>query len=268
MTADATSVYDEQALVDAIARGVMSYAEIAREQGVSRACVSQIARGVRRPELHGRIVERQEAVLMQARRLAVACAVQAMAVHIREGIEGKGETARKCREYLLNRALGAPGKPPLPAPGAEQGGKQDPLLQTLIEDLVGRALTPAASGLDESPRVECEGGLGEPDTAPRAEPAEGAEPPPEGSPRAAPAGKSQETAPPGLGKEDPPPPAGEAHPPAEADAAASAHKPKRRRRKSPSPPDRPDKAKEPTGPPPQPHAYAKAVLRDGLSRPG
>jgi len=41
----------------------------------------------------------------------VACAVQVMAAHIREGLEGTGETARKCREYVINRVLGAPGEP-------------------------------------------------------------------------------------------------------------------------------------------------------------
>ena len=268
MTAGATKVYDEEAVVEAIARGAMSYAAIAREQGVSRACVSQIARGLRRPELHERIVERQEAVLMQARRLAVACAVQTMAVHIREGIEGKGETARRCREYLLNRALGAPGKPPLPAPSAKQGRKEDPLGLMGLEDLLGWPVMSAAPDRDEPAGVECEDGLGEADRAPRAEPPEEAETPAEGSPQAAPTGESGATAPPGPEKADPSPPAGKANRPAGSDAPASGRKSKRHRRKDPSPPDRRDKAKQPTDPPPQPYVHAKPVQRDGLYRPG
>jgi len=106
-----TDVYDDDEVVEEIARGVKSYTEIAAEQGCTRQCISQIARGRRRKELHRRIMELQEGYLLQVRRLAVACAVQAMAVHIREGLEGEGETARRCREYVMNHVLGKPGGP-------------------------------------------------------------------------------------------------------------------------------------------------------------
>ena len=148
MAEQRTGLRDDEALVEAIVRGAMSYAAIAREQGVSRACVSQIARGLRRPELHERIVEAQEAMLMQARRLGVACAVQAMAVHIREGIEGKGETARKCREYLINRALGTPGRPAAPAPSAKRR-EQWPSLLALTEGLFDPAPMMTMRGRDD-----------------------------------------------------------------------------------------------------------------------
>ncbi|MHC4718298.1 MAG: hypothetical protein ACYS5V_15105 [Planctomycetota bacterium] len=147
MAGHRTDVYDDDAVVDAIVRGE-SYAQVARAQGVTRACVSQIARGRRRRDLHDRIVEAQEAALMQARRLAVACAVQAMAVHIREGIEGTGETARRCREYLLNRVLGAPGKPAPPVPSAREPelGKA---LSALMEDLLGPTSSTPMPDLDD-----------------------------------------------------------------------------------------------------------------------
>jgi len=111
--------YDGKAVVEAIARGAKSYTEIAAEHGVTRQCISQIARGRRREDLYLQIMEVQEGYVLQAQRLAVACAVQVMAAHIREGLEGTGETARKCREYVINRVLGEPGKPAPAVPAAK-----------------------------------------------------------------------------------------------------------------------------------------------------
>lgn len=166
MAEQRTGLRDDEALVEAIVRGARSYAQIAREQGVTRACISQIARGRRRRDLHDRIVEAQEAALMQARRLAVACAVQAMAVHIREGIEGTGETARRCREYLLNRVLGAPGKPAPPVPSAREPERR-PALSALMEDLFGPTSSMPMPDLGDRPGPQCQDRPDQADEIPR-----------------------------------------------------------------------------------------------------
>ena len=79
--------------------------------GLGREMVGRIARGEARPELYARIQAAVQAFTEEARRLGAAWARHMMSRHIKEGLEGKGETARKCREYVLNQVLGEPGHP-------------------------------------------------------------------------------------------------------------------------------------------------------------
>ncbi|KPK86569.1 MAG: hypothetical protein AMJ81_00950 [Phycisphaerae bacterium SM23_33] len=117
--------YDDEVLVLAIARGDRGYAEIAAEVGLSRETVAQIARGTRRPDLQPRIQAATRGFLEQTQRLGAAWAAQVMGKHIKEGLEGRGETARKCREYVLSQCLGDPGRRELLA-SQQQSQEQQP----------------------------------------------------------------------------------------------------------------------------------------------
>jgi transcriptional regulator with XRE-family HTH domain len=102
--------YDDEVLVMAIARGDKTYGQIAGQVGLSRKTVSRIACGTHRPDLQPRIQAATRAFLDQTQRLAAAWATQVMAKHVKEGLEGRGETARRCREYVLSQCLGDPGR--------------------------------------------------------------------------------------------------------------------------------------------------------------
>ena len=51
-----------------------------------------------------------EGFIDQARKTAAYWAARLVARHIAEGLQGEGETARKCREYILNHVLGDPSR--------------------------------------------------------------------------------------------------------------------------------------------------------------
>lgn len=103
--------YDDDALVLAIARGDKTYQQICGEFGISKSLVFKIVRGQARPELQPRIQAAVEAFIDEARRLAAGWARQLVARHITEGMQGAGETSRKCREYILGLTLGGPSGP-------------------------------------------------------------------------------------------------------------------------------------------------------------
>jgi transcriptional regulator with XRE-family HTH domain len=118
--------YDDDRLVELIARGQMSYAEIGQAVGLSEGYVGQIARGQHRPELQPRIEAISRGFLLEARMVGRRWARGLLSRHIRIGLDGEGETARKCREFVMTRFLGksdvedAPTHRPLPGLSEEE----------------------------------------------------------------------------------------------------------------------------------------------------
>ena len=98
--------YDEDLLVQLVAEGQTSYRKIAEQLDVSPNTVSTIARGVFRRDLYERICATVEDAYRRARRLASSYLCPVVAAHIKHGLEGSGESARKCREFVMKMALG------------------------------------------------------------------------------------------------------------------------------------------------------------------
>ena len=111
--------YDEEELCNDLACGELTQHAIAAKHRLSDVYVSEIARGLKRPELKVRIDAISEGMLDQARKLGARLAGVAMA---RLGhLAGKGnapqETQRKAACDILAHALGDPSKPEI-APSA------------------------------------------------------------------------------------------------------------------------------------------------------
>jgi len=121
--------YDEDLLIELIAEGDMSYRQIAEKTGICWSMVSRIARGERRQELQDRIAAAVEGHRARARRLGVRLLASLVDKHIRDGVEGDGETARKCREYAMNQFL----NPPEDA-GEDADGQNPPAVGLTAED--------------------------------------------------------------------------------------------------------------------------------------
>jgi hypothetical protein len=97
--------YDDTALVEDIAHGVKTLRQIAGELGLTYNYVYCIARGLSRPDLQERIQATRRDYLSQARRLGRIHVAKLLQAHIDAGLDKDTETARKCREYLLDRFL-------------------------------------------------------------------------------------------------------------------------------------------------------------------
>ena len=95
--------YDDDLLVDLIAKGELPYHEIARIVGLSPSSVAQMARGERRRSLRTRIGAAVKGMREEAHRLAARWLKGLLTRHIRNGIEGKGEFARRCRKDLIDK---------------------------------------------------------------------------------------------------------------------------------------------------------------------
>jgi len=93
--------YDDNLLIDLIARADQNYQSIARQVGLSRQTVRQIASGRVRPELQPRIAAAAKAHGDQAFRMGARWMRGLLAQHIRDGIEGEGPEARRCREFAM-----------------------------------------------------------------------------------------------------------------------------------------------------------------------
>ena len=101
MASGKVRTYEDDVLVDRLARGKCTQAEIGEELGLSEAYVGKVARGERRPELWRRIGMVREAMVTEARALGAQHARVLVDRHIKHGLEGGTETARKCREFAL-----------------------------------------------------------------------------------------------------------------------------------------------------------------------
>jgi len=95
--------YDDELLVDLLSGGGLTYAQIAEKVGLSMSMVGKIARGQCRTNLHTRVQRRLTERKDMMANLEMSWGPTLMRKHIQEGITATGETARKCREYMLNR---------------------------------------------------------------------------------------------------------------------------------------------------------------------
>jgi DNA-binding CsgD family transcriptional regulator len=97
--------YDDDEMVAMLAQGEKTTGEIARHFGISRDMVWRISTGRRRPDLHQRVNRIVEEARAMVHRQAVASLEALLRRHIEVGLTGTGETARKCREFVLGLFL-------------------------------------------------------------------------------------------------------------------------------------------------------------------
>ena len=98
--------YDEDKMVELIAAGQLTHGEIAKRLGVNRVTVWRIIHGRSRPDLQDRVDGVISGLGREARRLGVGWLKPLVARHIKVGLEGDGETARRCREFAINLFFG------------------------------------------------------------------------------------------------------------------------------------------------------------------
>jgi len=105
--------YDDNLLVELIARGDMTYEQIGREVGLSASCVGRVARGESRPELQPRIDAVTKAYAESARRLGRRLAHEAMTTlaNLMNDPKQPAQVRRACALDILNHALGDPSRP-------------------------------------------------------------------------------------------------------------------------------------------------------------
>ena len=94
--------YDDDKMVELIAAGHLTHGEIAKRLGVSRVTVWRIIHGQSRPDLQGRVDGVISGFSLEARRMGARWLKSLLTKHIKVGLEGDGETARRCREFVIN----------------------------------------------------------------------------------------------------------------------------------------------------------------------
>lgn len=110
MSPRAKQAYQDDQLVELIGLGRDSYEAIGRQLGLSGSFVGKVARGERRPELAVRLRAMERGMMDEVRRLGVRYSRALLAAELRVALEGKGETARRAREFTLKFLLSA--RPP------------------------------------------------------------------------------------------------------------------------------------------------------------
>jgi len=95
--------YDDELLVELIARGNTSHSRIAKRVGLSRVMVGRIAAGRARPDLRPRIAAIAAGIREESHRLGARWLRGLLIRHIRDGLEGDGEFARRCRKDLIDK---------------------------------------------------------------------------------------------------------------------------------------------------------------------
>jgi len=106
--------YDDDQLVLDIAAGRMSYAEIGQKHGLAEVTISQIARGLRRPELRPRIEAAVQGFVDEAKRVAVRHARSALGRLVKligQSSDAPADVQRKASVDILKFSLGDPGRP-------------------------------------------------------------------------------------------------------------------------------------------------------------
>ena len=102
------ATYDEDLLVRLIAESRLTCRQIAEQVHISHQMVSDISRGTKRRDLYERICQQVEAAHRRAQRRAADSLWDLVDKHVKEALEGTGETARKCREFLIRTFLSTP----------------------------------------------------------------------------------------------------------------------------------------------------------------
>jgi hypothetical protein len=97
--------YDEDLLVELLISGRESQRTIARRVGISQGMVSRIANGQARPDIYARVREGKSQWRSDAKDLAQSYLRDLLVRQLHVAMQDKGETSRKCREYLLDNLL-------------------------------------------------------------------------------------------------------------------------------------------------------------------
>ena len=145
--------YDDDRLIALLGEGLHTYKEIADQVGISETMVGNIARGEIRPHLLDRISKVHRGHLRKTRGRGAARLYTVLDKHMDSG-QGDDESARKCREFVLNKYLDMPcDEPPAPADESpfENFAKLTPLTQARVaHDLGGPE--PDPRGLQDAPQ--------------------------------------------------------------------------------------------------------------------
>ena len=92
---------NEDLLVELIADGRLTQGQIAEKVGISRRTVWRVEHGLSRPELQRKIAAVMEGYRQAAIRAAARHMTNLIEKQVQVAMSGDGETARKCREFLL-----------------------------------------------------------------------------------------------------------------------------------------------------------------------
>ena len=95
--------YDDELLVELLAHGNLSYCRIAERVGLSPGMVGKIAAGQARLDLRPRIAAIAGGIQEESHRLGARWLRGLLIRHIRDGMEGTGEFARRCRKDLIDK---------------------------------------------------------------------------------------------------------------------------------------------------------------------
>ena len=115
--------YDENLLVDLIARNDLSTRQIARRVGLSATHVLQIAAGKSRRGLQPRIEKARKHYARHIRGAVTREVSDLIRVHVKNGKAHSNEYGRKCREWVMDRAWEETGQDE----GKPEPAKPDPL---------------------------------------------------------------------------------------------------------------------------------------------
>ena len=102
MVSSRRSTYDDDKMVELIADGELTHGEIAKRLGVNRVTVWRIIHGQSRPDLQVRLDGAISGFSREARRVGSRWLASLITKHIKTGLDGDGETARRCREFMVN----------------------------------------------------------------------------------------------------------------------------------------------------------------------
>ena len=141
--------YDEDLLVELIADGELSHGEIAEQVGASRRTGWSIANGRSRPDLQQEIADTVEGYRQATIRLAAKYMQPLLLKQIKVALEGQGETARKCREFLIKTfMLAVPDQAAKAEEKAEQAAEKTAEEEKPLNPLIlSRALHSLSPGL-------------------------------------------------------------------------------------------------------------------------
>jgi len=137
--------YDDDLLVELIARGDMSHKRIAERVGLSRQSIDSIAAGLSRRDLLPRIAAMHKGIREEAHRLGARWLRGLLTRHIRDGLEGTGEFARRCRKDLIDKLfdpeilkrLAEPPAPEPEPPGADFDDLSIDLRRKIMQEIGG-----------------------------------------------------------------------------------------------------------------------------------
>ena len=137
--------YDDDLLVELIGRGDTPRGRIAKRVGLCPSTVAKIARGESRPDLQARIAAVARGIQEESCRLGARWLRGLLTRHIRDGLEGTGEFARRCRKDLIDKLfdpqilkrITEPPPPEAEPPGADFDDLSLELRRKIMQEIGG-----------------------------------------------------------------------------------------------------------------------------------